>query len=77
MTPTPELDGQVHAHVKAIKDALASWRASYDYYNFVETAAEAGAYIPAASYGRLQELKAIYDPDQVIVSAHPVLPVPH
>ena len=77
MTPTPELDGQVHAHVKAIKDALASWRASYDYYNFVETAAEAGAVIPAASYGRLQELKAIYDPDQVIVSAHPVLPVPH
>jgi FAD/FMN-containing dehydrogenase len=77
MTPTPELDGQVRAHVQAIKDALASWRAGYDYYNFVETPAEAGAVIPASSYRRLRELKAIYDPDQVIVSAHPVLPVPH
>jgi hypothetical protein len=74
MTPAPELDGQVRAHVQAIKDALASWRASYDYYNFVETPAEADAVIPAASYRRLRELKAIYDPDQVIVSAHPVLP---
>jgi hypothetical protein len=74
VTPTPELDGQVRAHVQAIKDALSLWRAGYDYYNFVETPAEAGGVIPVASYRRLRELKAIYDPNQVIVSAHPVLP---
>ena len=64
----------MRAHVQAIKEALAPWRARYDYYNFVETRAEAGAVIPAASYRRLRELKADYDPDQVIVSAHPVPP---
>jgi len=31
--------------------------------------------LPPASYRRLQKIKATYDPDQVIVSAHPVWPV--
>jgi FAD/FMN-containing dehydrogenase len=74
MTPTPELDEQVHAHVGAVKDALAPWRAGYDYYNFVETPVDARAVLPAASYDRLRQIKAMYDPDQVIVSAHPVRP---
>jgi FAD/FMN-containing dehydrogenase len=75
LTATPELDEEVHAHVRAVKDALAPWRAGYDYYNFVETPADARAVLPAASYERLGRIKAMYDPDQVIVSAHPVRPV--
>jgi hypothetical protein len=75
ITPTPELDAQVHAHVGAVKDALSSWHAGYDYYNFVETPADARAVLPPASYERLRQIKAIYDPDQVIVSAHPVRPI--
>jgi FAD binding domain len=71
-TPTPELVGLVRAHAHAVKDALAPWRASYDYYNFEETPAAAGTVLPAASYHRLQEIKARYDPDQVIISTHPV-----
>jgi FAD/FMN-containing dehydrogenase len=74
LTPTPELARRVRVHVRAIKDALAPWRAGYDYYNFVETPANAEAVLPAASYQRLREIKAMYDPDQVIVSAHPVRP---
>jgi hypothetical protein len=31
--------------------------------------------LPPASYHRLQQIKAAYDPDQVIISAHPVRPV--
>jgi hypothetical protein len=31
---TPGLAGPVRAHVQAVKDALAPWHASYDYYNF-------------------------------------------
>jgi hypothetical protein len=64
----------VRAHVRAVKDALTRWRAGYDYYNFVETPAEAGAVLPEASHRRLRQIKAMYDPDQLIVSAHPVRP---
>jgi hypothetical protein len=38
------------------------WRADHDYYNFVETPAEAHVAFPRASYQRLRELKARYDP---------------
>jgi Berberine and berberine like len=30
--------------------------------------------LPPASYRRLQKIKAAYDPDQVIISAHPAWP---
>jgi FAD/FMN-containing dehydrogenase len=74
LTPTPERYKQVRASVRAVKDALTRWRASYDYYNFVETPAEADAVLPEASHQRLRQIKAMYDPDQLIVSAHPVRP---
>ena len=73
-TPTPELVGAVRAHAQAIKDALGPWHADYDYYNFEETPAMASRVLPAASYRRLQQIKARYDPDQAIISTHPVWP---
>jgi FAD/FMN-containing dehydrogenase len=72
--PTPDLAGPVRAHVHAVKDALAPWHASYDYYNFEDTPATAAAVLPPASFRRLQQIKAAYDPGQVIISAHPVWP---
>ena len=72
--PTPDLAGAVRAQAQAVEDALAPWHASYDYYNSEETPAAASAVLPPASYRRLQEIKAAYDPDQVIISAHPVWP---
>jgi len=74
-TPTPELADAVRGHAQAVKDALAPWHASYDYYNFEETPAPASAVLPPASYHRLQKIKAAYDPGQAIISAHPVWPV--
>ena len=71
---SPDLAGPARAHVQAVKDALAPWHASYDYYNFEETPAAVAAVLPPASVRRLQEIKAAYDPDQVIISAHPVWP---
>jgi hypothetical protein len=67
-TPTPGLAGPVRAHVQAVKDALAPWHASYDYYNFEDTPAPAAAGLPPASVRRLQAIKAAYDPDQVIIA---------
>ena len=72
--PAPDLAGPVRAHVQAVKDALAPWHASYNSYNFAETPAAASAVLPPASYRRLQTIKAAYDPDQTIISAHPVQP---
>jgi hypothetical protein len=73
ITPTPELGEAVRSRVQAVKDALTAWHAGYDYYNFVETPAEAHAVLPPVSYQRLQQIKATYDPDQAIISNHPVL----
>ena len=74
LAPIPEAVTVVRGQAQAVKDALASWHASYDYYNFEETPAAAGAVLPPASYRRLQQIKASCDPDQVIISAHPVWP---
>lgn len=71
-TPTPDLVGSVRAHVQAIKQALAPWHASYDYYDFKDTPATAAAVLPPASFRRLLEIKTAHDPQQVIISAHPV-----
>jgi FAD binding domain len=75
LTPTPELASAVREHAQAVKDALAAWHASYDYYNFEETPAAASVVLPPASYHRLQKIKAAHDPGQAIISAHPVWPV--
>jgi FAD/FMN-containing dehydrogenase len=66
--------GLARAHAQAVKDALAPWHASYDYYNFEDIPATAAAVLPPASVRHLQLIKAAYDPDQVIISAHPVWP---
>jgi FAD/FMN-containing dehydrogenase len=76
-TPTPELAAVVRTQARAVKDALAPWHAGYDYYNFAETPAGAHAVLPPASYHRLQQVKARYDPGQAIISAHPVWPARH
>src|SRR5262249_40229894 len=74
ITPTADLAAAGRAQARALKEALAPWHAGYDYYNFVETPAEAEVVLPPASYERLQRIKAAYDPDQAIISAHPVRP---
>jgi len=74
-TPTPDLVSAVRAQAQAVKHALAPWHASHDSYNFKQTPAPASAVLPPASYQRLQQIKAAYDPDQAIISAHPVRPV--
>jgi len=72
--PTPDAAAAAATQAHAVKDALAPWHAGYDYYNFAETPAAAGAVLPPASSQRLSNIKASYDPDQMIISAHPVSP---
>jgi hypothetical protein len=72
VTATPDQTAAVRAQAQAVKDALAPWHAGYDYFNSEEVSAPASAVLPPDSYRRLQNIKAAYDPDQVIISAHPV-----
>jgi FAD/FMN-containing dehydrogenase len=74
LAATPELGDAVRAQARAVKHALTPWRAAYDYYNLAETPAGANAVLPHDAYLRLREIKAYYDPDQAIISAHPVQP---
>ena len=74
IAPTPELAEAARTHARALKEALPPWHAGYDYDNFVETPAEAEVVLPHASCQRLGEVKPAYDPDQAIISAHPVRP---
>jgi FAD/FMN-containing dehydrogenase len=74
---TPGSGQVVRAHARAVKDAVAAWHARYDYYDLVETPADADAVLPHAAYLRLREIKDTYDPDRVIISTHPVWPAAH
>ena len=74
IAPTPELAEAARTHARALKEALAPWHAGYDSCTFVETPAEAEVVLPPESYERLQKIKATYDPDQAVISAHPVRP---
>jgi hypothetical protein len=74
IAPTPEQADAVRADVRALKVALSSWHAGYDYYNFEEAPTETNAVLPREAYLRLRGIKAHYDPDQAIISAHPVRP---
>jgi UDP-N-acetylenolpyruvoylglucosamine reductase len=74
LTMTEEIAEAVRSHVRVLLETLAPWRAEFDYYNLREMAAEADSVLPADSYRRLREIKAKYDPDEMIVTAHPVRP---
>ena len=69
---TPEAVTTVGRQAQALKDALAPWHASYSYYNTMDTPAPVQALLPPDSYQRLQQIKTSHDPDNAIISAHPV-----
>jgi hypothetical protein len=69
---TPEAVATVAEHAKALKDALAPWHASYSFYNLADTPAPAQALLPPDRYQCLQQIKTSHDPDDAIISAHPV-----
>ena len=71
--PHADLVGSVRAHVQAIKQALAPWHASYDYYDFKDTPATAAAVLPPASFRRLLEIETAHDPSR---SSSPLIPWP-
>ena len=72
--PTPDFEAPVRAQLKAVKAALGPWAAAQMFANLTETSQPSSALWPERSYRRLQEIKAVVDPDDVIRSNHPVPP---
>jgi FAD/FMN-containing dehydrogenase len=72
VAPTPEAHAIVAQQARALKDAFAPWHAGYSFFNVADTPASAQALLPPDSYQRLQQIKTRRDPDNAIISAHPV-----
>jgi hypothetical protein len=71
---TPEMGAAAAADVNRVRAALEPWDAGHGYFNFSESDGEGDEQFPAHTYVRLQEVKAIYDPTEMIVSNHPIKP---
>ena len=73
ITPTPESVQPVEESVTAVQYAMAPWTKGC-YLNFAERTKGGDTLWGAATHERLREVKAAYDPAQVIRSNHPVRP---
>jgi FAD/FMN-containing dehydrogenase len=56
-----------------VRDALAPWRVG-DYPNFVEEESDASGFFDAATWARLRDVKALYDPADMFRGNHHVRP---
>ena len=72
MTPTPEAQAAVTAHIETVKSAMSPWQARHMYLNFAETSMDPSAFWDVEAYGRLRRIKAEVDPTNLIRSNHPV-----
>lgn len=75
ITPDAEAAKAVRAAVVAVQHALAPWSNGRAYVNFAEARKSGSALFGAAAFRRLQEVKAAYDPADLVRANHPV-PLP-
>jgi hypothetical protein len=69
---TPDAVATISDQAQALKGALAPWHASYGFCNATDSRAPMRALLPWDSYQRLRQIKTSHDPDDAIISAHPV-----
>ena len=73
VTPDEAAVTAVEASLETVQDALRPWRVG-DYPNFVEEQVDASAFFDAATWARLREVKALYDPADMFKGNHHVPP---
>jgi FAD/FMN-containing dehydrogenase len=69
-----EMAAAVKVHAQTVKDALAPWAAARGYFNFSDHPMDGRSLYPPATYLRLQEVKAAYDPAELFRASHPIRP---
>ena len=74
MLPVPELEAPTVAQVRAIKGAMTPWASRQMYFNFADSRRPMETFWDEATFARLRRVKAAVDPDEVILSNHPIPP---
>jgi hypothetical protein len=74
ITPTLEAARATKAAVELVQHRLTQWSTGGCYANFAERRKTGAALFGARAYGRLTEVKAAYDPADIIQANHPVPP---
>ena len=75
MAMDEQMGAAVKAHLSVVKDALAPWDAGREYLNFAERATDVSRLFNGDAYGRLQKVKAEYDPGDMFRANHAVPPL--
>jgi FAD/FMN-containing dehydrogenase len=73
VVPDADAEPVVGAELEAISAAVAPHRAGH-YPNFVEATSDAGGFFDPGTWGRLREIKALYDPEDLFKGNHYVPP---
>jgi FAD binding domain len=68
----PDAGETVPRDLKRLDDALAPFRATGGYFNFVDSPCDVDAILPAETCSRLAEVKRAWDPEGTIVANHAV-----
>lgn len=62
----------IHARLDSLREALTPWQARHGYLNFADRPGDSETLFPPASYRRLRNIKAGYDPGDLFLSNHPI-----
>jgi hypothetical protein len=74
MAPTEQVARAIGAYVKHLISGMAPWAAEEMYMNFAETRRDPSSLWGEHAHGRLRQIKARLDPDDVIRSNHEIAP---
>jgi len=69
-----EMKAAVERSVEHLLDRFSAWDSGRRYLNFVESPVDTRLLFPEASYQRLRELRARYDPRAMFVANHAIPP---
>jgi FAD binding domain/Berberine and berberine like len=72
MVMAPAMASAINGHLDLVSNALEPWDSGVKYANFVDVPTDARMCYPPATFDRLQEVKARYDPDDVFRANHPI-----
>ncbi|MDQ3822971.1 MAG: FAD-binding oxidoreductase [Actinomycetota bacterium] len=74
LAPTPEMVAVSQEQFRGVRAVLAPWQTERTYFNFTERRTEGRELYGELTYRRLREVKARYDPDELLFAAHPIRP---
>ena len=74
MLPVPELAAPTEAQIRAVKGAVTPWASRQMHFNFADSRRPMETFWDADTFARLRRVKAAVDPDEMILSNHPVPP---